>query len=106
MQTCKAAFSSIGIHPFNSEVIALEQMKSSESTLIKSQFPLSQASSTWAVIAAFQYQGPIAFDLSLSTYQLAAHGTPTTLPTPETPTKQYALDSKIDPSLYIPFVTE
>ena len=98
----KAAFSSTGIHPFNPEVIAPEQMKPSELTSIKSQFPLPQTSPTQAVMAAFRYQRPTSFDLSPSTHQPAAQGTPTTTLTLETPMKRCALDLEIDPSLYTP----
>jgi DDE superfamily endonuclease len=98
----EAAFSSTGIHPFNPNVIAPEQMKPSEPTSINSCFPLPQASPTRAVMAAFRYQRPTALDLSPSTHQPATQGAHTAPPTPETPMKRRALDPDIDPSLYTP----
>jgi hypothetical protein len=49
----KAAFKSTGIHPFNPDIVAPEQMKPSQLMLVNSHFSLVQTSPTWAVMAAF-----------------------------------------------------
>ena len=96
--TVKAAFRVTGVYPYDRTVITEEQMKPSNATSIRGEFPLLQPSPVRAVIASFDPSPP-------TPIRNDSPNTPSTEPT--SPSSNRSLrqphqDLNIDPNLYTP----
>ena len=69
MDTVKAAFAATGICPFDRNVITSEQMKPSEPTSVKGQFPMPLPSPVRAILATYHSYQPTAFELDADTHR-------------------------------------
>ncbi|KJA13091.1 hypothetical protein HYPSUDRAFT_103423, partial [Hypholoma sublateritium FD-334 SS-4] len=98
INTIKAAFRVTGVYPYDRTVITEEQMKPSNATSIRGEFPLLQPSPVRAVLASFDPNPPTpVHDDSHSPR------TPDTQPrTPSSHQRRTRQDQNIDPNLYTP----
>lgn len=97
-KTVKAAFSAIGVWPFNPDVITEKQMKPRAPSSTRATFSTLQPSPIRAIISAMGTRPPTSFELSPTTHHHSTiHPQENTLPTPTTSQRPRSED--IDPDL-------
>jgi len=88
-KTVKAAFRTMGVFPFNPDVITESQMKPSKATSTQASFPLPQPSPVHAVMAAFRSYKPTQAEVNPENFQpVAGMSASTHLLTTQSPHKR------------------
>ncbi|KAJ7722617.1 hypothetical protein B0H16DRAFT_348353, partial [Mycena metata] len=100
--TTRAAFKVTGIIPFNPNFVTAEQMKPSEATSTRGEFPMPQPSPVRAITNSMRLHPPTRFDLSPSNIALSSNLASSS--PPQTPSRRRSWDEmeNIDPVLWSP----